>query len=141
MSVAIVQSADCDFRDILRRSPEARAIPNADAVLNRWLHMSEEVWLGMHDGKVACMWGLAPPTVISDRAYLWLLTTDLVEEHKFLFVRHSQVAVESALERYPVIVGHVEVGNTAAKRWLSRWLGAKFDDPEQGFVRFCIGRK
>jgi hypothetical protein len=140
MSVAILKSKDCDIKDLLSRSPEAQANPEAPGILKRWLTVSEEVWLGMHDDKVACIWGLVPPTTISNRAYMWLLTTDLVEKHKFLFVRHSQLVVESALERYEVIVGHVAIQNEAAKKWL-RWLGAEFGEIEKGWFQFKIRRK
>jgi hypothetical protein len=94
----------------------------------------------MHDDKVACVYGLAPPTAISNRAYLWLLTTELVEKHKFLFVRHSQLVIENALKRYDMIVGHVAVGNTSARKWL-RWLGAEIGVPEGGFSKFVIRRR
>src|SRR5215472_12518279 len=126
--IAIVPSRNCDVADIIRRSPVAEQ-PNAEYILRRWLRNSEEVWLGMHDDKVACVYGLAPPTAISNRAYLWLLTTDLVDRHKFLFIRHSQLVIEDALKRYEVITGHVAVGNHAARRWL-RWLGAEIDVQE-----------
>jgi hypothetical protein len=139
MSVAIVASKNCDASDIIKRSSVA-SLPNAEQVLRRWLRTSEEVWLGMHDDKVACVYGLAPPTAISNRAYLWLLTTDLVEKHKFLFVRHSQLVIEDALKRYDIIIGHVEVGNTSARRWL-RWLGAEIAAPEKGFSKFEIRRR
>src|SRR6516162_9724145 len=101
MSVAVVQSKICNVHDIISRSPVA-AVPNAEQLFRRWLRTSEEVWLGMLDDEVACVYGLAPPTAISNRAYLWLLTTDLVEKHKFLFIRHSQLVVEDALKRYDV---------------------------------------
>lgn len=139
MSVSVIRSRDCDVKDVLSRSSVAD-VPNAEQILQRWLRTSEEVWFGMHDERVACVWGLAPPTAISNRAYLWLLTTDLVEKHKFLFVRHSQLAVEDALKRYDVVVGHVAVGNTSARKWL-RWLGAKIDVPERGFSKFEIRRR
>jgi hypothetical protein len=139
MSVAVIQSHDCDVHGIISRSPVAKT-PNAEQTLRRWLRNSEEVWLGMHDDEVACVWGLAPPSTISNRAYLWLLTTDLVEKHKFLFVRHSQLAIEDALKRYEVIAGHVEVGNHSARRWL-RWLGAEIDAPYGELSRFEIRRR
>jgi hypothetical protein len=139
MSVAIVPSRNCNVQDIIARSPVAD-VPQAEEILRRWLRRSEEVWLGMHDDEVACVYGLAPPTAISNRAYLWLLTTELVEKHKFLFVRHSQLVIEDALRRYDVIVGHVAVGNTPARRWL-RWLGAAIDVPEKGFSKFEIRRR
>jgi len=137
--IAVVQSRNCDVADVIRRSPAA-AMPNAEKILQRWLRNSEEVWLGMHDDKVACVYGLAPPTTISNRAYLWLLTTELVDQHKFLFIRHSQLVIEDALKRYDVIVGNVAVGNTSARKWL-RWLGAEIDVPEKGFSRFVIRRR
>jgi len=139
MSVSIIQTKDCDIDDIIHRSPVA-SLPSSVAVLRRWLHSSEEVFLGMHDDRVACVWGLATPTVVSNRAYLWLLTTDLVEKHKFIFVRHSQIVLEDALKRYDVIIGHVEVGNTQARKWL-RWLGAEIGVPEKGFSQFEIRRR
>jgi hypothetical protein len=143
MSVAIIsrQGCDVDVSDVLRRSPEGRARPEALAILKRNIRMSQEIWFGMHDGKIACVWGLAPPSTISNRAYLWLLTTDLVDEHKFLFIRHSQVVVEEALERYDLIAGHVAVGNDTARRWL-RWLGARIGPAEDnGYSVFQIRRK
>jgi hypothetical protein len=63
----------------------------------------------------------------------------LVDQHKFLFVRHSQLVIEDALKRYPMIVGNVAVGNTSARKWL-RWLGAEISAPEKGFSRFVIRR-
>lgn len=141
MSVAVVQThaRDLDIDDILRRSPEAQERHDAPSILRRSLKMSEEVWIGMHDDKIACVWGLAPPSAISNRAYLWLLTTDLVEQHKFIFVRRSQIVIKDALKRYDCIIGHVKVGNDSARRWL-RWLGAEFATPERGYSAFKIRR-
>jgi hypothetical protein len=139
MSVSIVASRDFDVTDLVRRS-EVAEVPNVRRKLHQWLRMSEEVWVGLYDDKVACVWGLVPPTVISDRAHLWLLTTDIVREHKFLFVRKSQLVIEDALKRYSALVGQVQLGNRAAKRWLE-WLGAEFGPPEAGFWPFIIRRK
>jgi len=140
MSVAIVRSHDCDLDDVLSRSPEARTLPNATQLLRRWYRVSEEIWFGMHDDRIACICGLWPPSLISNRAYLWLLTTDLVEQHKFLFIRHSQRMIEDALKRYDKIIGHVEVGNDAGRKWL-RWLGANIEPPANGFSKFTIRRR
>jgi hypothetical protein len=141
MSVAIVAKRDCDVKDIISRSPVA-GIPHSEQILKRWLRTSDEVYLGMHDDKVACVWGLAPPTAISNRAYLWLLTTDLVEQHKFTFVRHSQLVVQGALKKYDIIIGNVMANNGPARRWL-RWLGADIGpiNFETGYCPFTIRRK
>jgi hypothetical protein len=140
MSVAIVANYERDFSltDVVSRSPVAHE-PGGEIKLRTLIRMSEEVWFGLHDDKVAAVWGLIPPSLVSNRAYLWLLTTELVEAHKFLFIRHSQLVIEDALKRYPIVTGDVEVGNHAARKWL-RWLGADIGVPEKGYSPFIIRR-
>lgn len=139
--IAIVKNCDCDIHEVISRAKFAGNVEDAERYLFRWLNMSEPSWLGIHDSDIACIWGLVPSSVISDRAYLWLLTTDVVDEHKFVFIRHSQLIIEETLKEYSMIVGHVANGNERAKRWL-KWLGAKLSLPNKdGFIPFEIRRK
>lgn len=101
--------------------------------------MSELMWAGTIDGKLAAVWGLIPATIMSNQAYLWLYTTDVLKEHSFILVRHSQLVMEEMLKAYPSIVGHAVVGNNKAIRWL-KWLGAKFGDPQGDGLPFRINR-
>jgi hypothetical protein len=137
--ISIQRIADIPLSDVLRRSPVAH-IPDAEATLRECVYRSTEVRYGFIDGKVACMWGLIPPSLLSTTAYLWLLTTEIVAEHKFLFVRYSQRYVEEALKVYPTLVGDVIIGNPSALRWL-RWLGAEFAPPEGGRIKFVIRKR
>lgn len=102
--------------------------------------MSGEVWTGWVDGELACVWGLIPPTLISRQAYLWMYSTSVVQEHKFIFVRHSQRVIERMLERYEVIVGHCVIGARDSIRWV-RWLGGVFGEPVGAFLPFRIERR
>lgn len=86
------------------------------------------------------MWGLIPPSLLSNRAYLWLLSTHIVQEHKFLFIRYSQRYVEEMLKVYDELYGDVLVGNDPAKKWL-KWLGAEFGYPDRGRIPFVIRKK
>ena len=86
------------------------------------------------------MWGLIPPTILSDNAYLWLLTTNIIAEHKFLFIRYSQRWVEDVLKIYPVLTGNVRIDNEPAKQWI-KWLGAVFYESDGNMIRFTISRK
>ena len=95
------------------------------------------VWAGYIDGDLVCIWGLVPPTLISDIAYLWMHATEKVGDHEFIFVRKSQMVVKGLLKHYPRIVGQCEVGASRSIRWL-KWLGAKFGEPEGKFVPFII---
>lgn len=123
--------------DLIRDSEVAHQ-PDAESILQECMFRSIEIRQGLVDGKLACVWGLIPPTLLSDSAYLWLLTTPLVAEHKFLFVRHSQIHIQELLKTYPKIIG--DVGNQQAKRWLE-WLGAKFHKQIGGRVSFVIEAK
>lgn len=106
-------------------------------MMNICLRSSENIYVGFVDGEMACVWGLIPPTILSCQAYLWLYTTDLVQDNQITFIRQSQIAVKKMLESYEMIVGHV--GNEKAKRWL-KWLGAEFHEAS-GREVFCIRKK
>jgi hypothetical protein len=99
---------------------------------------TSDLWLGLINGRPVCAWGLVPPTMLSDRAYLWLYATPAIDEHKFLFIRRSMRVVEDLRQLYPVMYGVCDVTNPRAIRWLKR-LGAKFSDPSDGHVPFVIG--
>jgi len=137
--IAVLKDRAIDVRDVVRRSPVAH-IPGAEDILRDCMYRSVEVRAGLVDGEVACMWGLIPPTILSDTAWLWLLTTDIIAEHKFLFIRHSQRYIEEALKEYPNIIGDVMIDNRPAQRWL-KWLGAEFKEPVGKRIPFVIKAK
>lgn len=108
--------------------------------LDACLNQSTNVWVGTVDGELVCVWGLLPPTLLSDSAYLWLYTTKKLEECKFLFIRQSQIGVEAMLKQYPTIVGMVHKSNDKAKKWI-KWLGASFAEPQEDMIPFTIRAK
>jgi hypothetical protein len=103
------------------------------------LTMSVVIWAGFIDDVMVCIWGVIPPTLMSNQAYLWLFTTDALKGHEFLLVRHSQLVVKEILDEYPSIVGHAIAGSDKSIRWL-RWLGAKFGEPQGMAIPFRISR-
>lgn len=137
--ISVQTTSGLPLHEVISRSSVA-GMKDAEVILRQCIFRSAEVRYGFLDNDLACMWGLIPPTWLSTSAYLWLLTTDIVAEHKFLFVRHSQRWIEEALKTYPVITGDVLVANHPARRWLA-WLGAVFDKPSGGRMNFVIRRK
>jgi hypothetical protein len=103
------------------------------------LLMSSTMWAGFIRGKLACIWGVIPPSLVSDQAYAWLNTTEVLDGHEFIFVRHSQMVFDELLEEYASVVGHVIIGADKAYRWL-RWLGAEFGQPQGTVVPYRITR-
>jgi hypothetical protein len=110
------------------------------ALFNACVMRSTAMWVGFIDGVLACVWGLVPPTLLSEQAYLWLHHTDTIKGHEFLFIRRSQIAVADMLLIHPLIVGHAEVGNARGIKWL-KWLGAVFGEPEGRLIPFTIRGK
>ena len=140
MTVTIEHNSVVDISDIMRRAP--MKVQDAEYYLRLYIGTSVMTWVGRADGKVACIWGLIPPSLLGDRAMLWLQTTDLVEQHKFMFIRHSRIAIEKMLKIYPVIVGIADPDFSTNIRWL-KWLGARLHEPdfERGGIPFTIEAK
>lgn len=114
--------------------PYLAKLPKLDQeTMHRAMAESSRVWVGYEGNKVLACWGLKAPSLLSDRAYLWLFTTEDLREHVFIFVRYSQRAIADMLREYSVLWGHTLVDNTRAIRWL-QWLGAEFGQPLSGGV-------
>jgi hypothetical protein len=137
--IRIREASEPDINYVFNRS-QVRDVPNAGRMLGRATAMSVAIYAGMVDETPACLYGLIPPTMLSNRAYLWLLTTESVDQHKFLLVRHSQVVIEKLLEEYDCLVGDTLLADGRAMRWL-KWLGAEFEYPVNGVSHFKITRQ
>lgn len=118
----------------------APLIENDEVTLRKCLRISAISWMGLVDEKIGCIWGLVPPSLMSDQAYIWLFTSKIAEEHQFLLVRYSQLMIEDMLKEFPTIVGHCRVDTPRSIRWL-RWLGAKFGEPKGKGIPFVIRKK
>lgn len=137
--ISIQTVANVTLAEIFKRSPFTH-VDQGEELLQQCVYRSTEVRYGFVNDECACVWGLIPPTLLSSSAYLWLITTDLVEKHKLLFVRHSQRWIEKALRTYPIIIGDWVPGEVSERRWLE-WLGAEFGPVIEGRVTFTIKKK
>src|SRR5258708_39200660 len=90
--------------------------------------LSGDIWTGTVDDQLVCCWGLIPPSLLSNQAYLWMWASEAVRDHQFLFVRHSQRVMVRMLLRYDTIVGHCLIKSPQSIRWL-KWLEASFGGP------------
>lgn len=106
-----------------------RDMPKGAEIMQRYRIASVQSWCGRIEDEIACVWGIVAPSFLSEQAYLWLLTTDVVDSHKFLFIRHSQMIIELLLKDWPLITGHVIADQEQSKKWL-RLLGVQFGQPE-----------
>lgn len=128
MTASIIRLDGAEAYDLIFTEHLSMLSTIEQETMQRALGNSSRVWMGMDDTVILAMWGLIPPTLMSDTAYLWMFHTKHLSKHTFMFIRHSQRAVEEMLKEYPTIVGHCAIVNIRAHQWL-RWLGASFGDP------------
>ena len=140
MKVDIKRTGGLRMKNLLAEISDPHLSDGDMAIMDQCMLLSETLWIGMVDKKFACVWGIIPPTLMSTRAYLWLYTTELIKEHQFVFVRHSQRAIELILQDYECIIGHCLVDAEHSKRWL-KWLGAEFGHPDGRKIPFVIRKK
>jgi hypothetical protein len=140
MKVQIEQVTKQQISQLISVGLDKKLTEDEITAFNRCLFSTTTTWLGIVNGKLCCVWGLIPPTLLSEQAYLWLYVTEHVKEYEFVFVRYSQRAVEDMLKTFPTIVGHATVGASRSLKWL-KWLGAEFGLPEGKYVPFVIRKK
>lgn len=140
MTASIARVTGDEAYDLIYSDHLAKLSKVDQEIMRRALANSTRAWVGYDEDKVLGCWGLQPPSLLSERAYLWLYVTEHLRDHVFIFVRYSQRAVESMLQEYPTLYGHTEVKNPAAIRWL-KWLGAEFGSEYHGCVPFEIRAK
>lgn len=139
VSIDILDS-QTDISELISSSIGHTLDSKSMSILQFCQSMSSEMWTGYVDGNLICCWGLIPPTLLSNQAYLWMHSTPAIRDHQFLLVRHSQRIIEQVLKRYEIIVGDCQVGAKDSIRWL-KWLGAEFADNHGPYRSFVIRRK
>ena len=140
MKVAVERLTKSEISKLVAESISIGMSPGAIALFNTCIMRSASMWVGFINEELACVYGLVPPTLLSEQAYLWLHTTEALVGHEFLFVRRSQIAVAEMLAVHPVIVGHAEIGNARGIRWI-KWLGGVFGDSDGRLIPFTIRGK
>ena len=135
--VRIIPLGEENLAELIATAPGEAITRDVVKIFDFCQKMSGEIWTGFVDDQIICAWGLIPPTMLSNQAYLWLWTTPGIQDHKFLLVRHSQRQISKMLDKWDTIHGHCRIDRPDSQRWL-RWLGAIFGPPEGNFRPFTI---
>mgnify|MGYP003625007109 CR=1 FL=1 len=106
---------------------------------------SEHKWSVYANGEFVCMFGVGYAALVSDTGIIWMLGTDLIEQYKGAFIRHSKRYIEAMLTIYPVLSNYCDVRNKRTIRWL-KFMGFTFSEPTPRgvhnlpFVKFELKR-
>jgi hypothetical protein len=111
--------ANCRERE---REAYARLGQSSHTYLASVLSQSAESFSGLVDGVPCCMWGVVRGSLLSDSAFLWLITCYMIEDYPFTFIRRSQIWLADLRKRYHYIHGVVQADNLVSVKWL-KWLG------------------
>lgn len=123
--------------DLIFEDCIARMVVEDQRLMKHAMDRSPEAWIAFYAEQVLGCWGLVPPSLLSDVAYLWLHATAAAEDHVFMITRQSRIEIERVRSRYPRIWGHCLVADRKAQRWI-RWLGADFGEPIGQLIPFTL---
>lgn len=93
-----------------------------EEALGRSLRLSTHAWAGLADGRLVCMWGVCPASMLDRIGVPWLLGSDEIETHQIAFLRRNRPMIAEMMETYTVLTNWVDARNTMSMRWL-RWMG------------------
>jgi hypothetical protein len=121
---ALSSDIDIILKNCREREREAyhRLGQGSHTYLSSVLSQSAEAFSGLVDGEPCCMWGIVRGSLLSDSAFLWLITCYKIEEYPFTFIRRSQIWLADLRKRYHHIHGVVQADNLVSIKWL-KWLG------------------
>jgi hypothetical protein len=111
-----------------RAEVEALTGRNPREVLVESVRASSKAWAGLADGKLVCLFGVAPLTLTGITGLPWLLGSDDVCTYSRQFLRRNRAYVREMLADFPVLRNVVDARNAVSIRWL-KWLGFRFGEP------------
>lgn len=103
------------------------------------LQASIAAWTVLAGGEVAVMFGFRAAMLLdSERVYLWMLGTTVIDEHPITFLRKSRSVVRLMRKHYALVYGEVACDYERSIRWLT-WLGGTVrPGPEPGRMVFNL---
>ena len=122
---------DAEIKDVFELAPNMRKADKKE-IWRSHHHTPEQALLYGYTNSVLCytvernespiaMFGVVPESLLSDKAYLWLLGSPELKKVKKSFMKQSRYFVNLMLEHYPLLFNFVDIENWASIRWLT-WL-------------------
>lgn len=128
MEVKIVEPTKDHIAELARTMRQADldeiaacGVPDPQDALQVSIERSTLAYCALIEGKVAAIFGLAPwGSLTGERGVPWLLGSDLIPQHRKVFVRLAPVYIRKMLSLHPKLLNIVDSRNTMAVRWLKR---------------------
>ena len=95
---------------------------------------SDIAFVGLVDNEIACAWGVAKESILSDESTIWLLSTEVMKKAPVAVAKKTKMELDKLLQVYPKIGNYVDSEYSLCIRWLC-WLGFTVENPEPIGVR------
>lgn len=100
----------------------AMARLSAAEALRTSIAATPQTLAGFADGRLLCLFGIAPVNILAGTACPWMLSTDLMVQHgRGVLLRNIQILGE-AKKNWRMLHNLVDVRNKVSIRWFE-WLG------------------
>lgn len=83
---------------------------------------SDEVMAIMYNDEVAAIMGIKIGSLLSGRAFPWLICSNLIMDHRLTFLRHFREIIRSLQKRFRVLESLIFSENTEVLKMLE-WVG------------------
>tara|TARA_Y100000310_G_C20533794_1_gene739826 strand:- start:63 stop:524 length:462 start_codon:yes stop_codon:yes gene_type:complete len=107
--------------DIAEEMLQLKDLPLEESV-SRCISRSDEAWTALYNGEVVCIFGIRRKSLLSDTAYPWLLSTNLVNEHKRNLLKGAKISVNKWMGMNELLENFIPAGLPKLIRFVS-WLG------------------
>lgn len=101
-----------------------RAGINPHQTITDALSSSTDTCTAMLDDELACIWGIIPIHIIPAVGFLWMMTTPKIEDQTFVFLRHSQLAIDALMKKYDRLETLVDTSMERSIKYIE-WLKFK----------------
>ena len=112
---------------------EIRKVSPDDPILSGYAiePTSFNIWVGLWDGELALIWGLTPTSLISDKAYIWSISTPVVRRCPKSLLKLSRAWLRET--EFVEYIGLCDCKTTWVKH-----LGAQFESTNTEYALFTI---
>jgi len=86
-------------------------------------------WSAFADGKLACILGCSPVSMLEGIGSPWMIGTPVLDAHSRVLVRLTPAYIVQMQTAFPHLVNHVHAANATSVRWLKR-IGFTLDAAE-----------
>lgn len=101
---------------------------------------SRDVSTVLYKGKVLCITGIVPFSLISDVASPWLLTTNEMKKYPRILLKGTKFFLDKWKKEYRILENQVDARYTASLRW-AKWAGFTIYDAEPyGYLQLPFHR-